>query len=145
METPFAWCWKEFRLCVEAYLAGKWCSPTAHWNLLSVTGLAPMHLAVPEQAVGNGAFVPGYNKSHSSGKWLSFFFLSHGTSGQPWSAGHIWYPGLEGSGAWCESVTLVCLPPCTPTLWVFSEPFSSLPKTAGVHRCAQLLLSRAAL
>lgn len=31
-----------------------------------------------------------------------------------------------------------------PPLWLFSEPFSSLLKTAGVHGCSELLPTKAA-
>lgn len=64
-------------LCIGIPSSQESASLVAHWKLLLLTGLVEMHLTIPEQVVWNGTFVPAYNQSHSSGKWLSFFFSWH--------------------------------------------------------------------
>lgn len=51
-------------------------SPRAHWkHTLVSTGLTGTHLPLQEQVAGSGPFAPRYDISHSSGKWLGFFFF----------------------------------------------------------------------
>lgn len=74
--TPSALCWKELGLCFCQSPREGVPSPRAHWkHTLVSTGLTGTHLPLQEQVAGSGPFAPRYDISHSSGKWLGFFFF----------------------------------------------------------------------
>ena len=116
-------------------------SPRAHWkHTLVSTGLTGTHLPLQEQVAGSGPFAPRYDISHSSGKWLGFFFFFLGMSGQLWGASYIQHPAPvrgagQGANQWASS------PPHPPGC---SDLFSPFLKVARFHRGSQLPLSSVA-